>query len=81
MHAPPEKMPRHFGPGDLVRESGIYRVIHDGHRPVHAVCAIKGDTFPDCRRCKQQVRFELWMEADYLNQDWDLAGPNLKLAG
>jgi len=78
MPAPPQ---RDFAPGDHVRESGIYRVIHDGHRPVHAVCAIKGDSFPDCRRCKQQVRFELWMEADYLNQDWDLAGPNLALAG
>lgn len=70
-----------FAPGDRVRESGIYRVIHESHRPVHAVCAVKGDIFPDCRRCKLQVRYELWMEADYLNQDWDLTGPNLKLTG
>lgn len=79
MNDSPSHSPQQFAPGDRVRESGIYRVLHDGHRPVHAVCAVKGDTFPDCRQCKQQVRYELWMEADYLNQDWDLGAPTLKL--
>lgn len=53
--------------------------MHDDHRPQHTVCAIKGDEFPLCRKCRGGVRFSLWMESDYLTQDWDLSGPNLAL--
>jgi hypothetical protein len=42
---------------------------------------IKGDEFPRCRKCGGAVRFELWMQADYLSQDWDLSGPDFELVG
>ena len=68
-------------PGDQAPESGIYRVVHDGHRSPHPVCVIKGDVFPSCRHCRQRVRYEKWMDAEYLTHDWDLTGPDLSMAG
>ena len=73
--------PAQYAPGERVPISGVYRVIHDEHRIVHSVCAIKGDEFPPCRKCRNRVRFRLFMESDYLSHDWDLAGPNPKLLG
>jgi len=32
-----------------------------------------------CRKCRNHVRFRLWIEAEYLNQSWDLSGPDLSL--
>lgn len=45
--------------GLLVPESGIYRVIHVGHRLPHAVTICKGETFPRCAKCADLVVFEL----------------------
>ena len=70
---------REFAPGEAVPESGIYRVTHQEHREDHPVQALKGEIFPSCRKCRQQVRFRLWMEADHMTHDWDLAGPALAL--
>jgi hypothetical protein len=42
-----------FEPGDKVRASGIYRVIHDPeHAQAHEVTCVFGKTFPPCRGCK-----------------------------
>src|SRR4051812_33469547 len=47
-------------PGDTVRESGIYEVIHDGlHRIAHEVVMISKDHFPTCETCMERVRFRL----------------------
>jgi hypothetical protein len=75
----PERGARLYAPGDRVPESGIYRVSHVEHREDHPVQALKGEFFPSCRKCKQQVRFRLWLEADHMTHDWDLAGPTLTL--
>lgn len=68
--------PREYAPGERVPLPGVYRVIHEEHRPMHLVSAMKGDEFPVCRKCKRAVRFQLWMEVEYLTRDWDLAGPS-----
>ena len=59
-------------PGDTVRQSGIYEVIHDGeHRSAHEVVMISGDHFPNCETCDQSVRFRLVRTAPYIFQDQD----------
>ena len=59
-------------PGDTVRQSGIYEVVHDGeHRAAHDVVMIAGDQFPNCETCDQSVRFRLMRTAPYIFQDQD----------
>ena len=48
-----------FQTGHSVPESGIYRVIHAGHRLPHAVTICKGENFPRCAKCANMVTFEL----------------------
>jgi len=48
-----------FQTGHSVPESGIYRVIHAGHRLPHAVTICKGENFPRCAKCANMVIFEL----------------------
>lgn len=61
-----------YRPGDAVRQSGIYEVVHDGaHREAHEVVMITGDAFPSCDTCNQSVRFRLVRTAPYIFQDQD----------
>lgn len=61
-----------FRPGDPVRESGIYEVIHGReHRAAHEVVMLKGTAFPACDSCDQNVRFRLIRTAPYIFQDGD----------
>ncbi len=53
-------MSKKYRPGQLVVESGVYRVIHDSHRLMHQVTLVKGSRFPECKRCRAAVRFE-WL--------------------
>jgi hypothetical protein len=63
---------RRYRPGDTVRQSGIYEVLHDrGHREVHEAVMISGEQFPDCETCKERVRFRLVRTAPYIFQDED----------
>ena len=48
-----------YQPGDLVPESGIYRVTHASHRLMHEATLLESTRFPLCRQCRQSVRFEL----------------------
>ena len=48
-----------FQPGDICTQSGVYQVIHRAHRLPHKVVIAKGDTFPRCQRCGDDVRFWL----------------------
>lgn len=49
-----------FAPGDLVKQTGIYRVQHAArHRAPHESVIFAGELFPPCKRCGHQVRFEL----------------------
>jgi hypothetical protein len=41
-----------YKPGDIVPESGIYRVKHDPkHAAAHEVTCIEGKKFPPCKGC------------------------------
>ncbi len=61
-----------FAAGEIVRETGIYEVIHDrAHRSAHEVVMLNGDSFPACDTCREQVRFRLVRTAPYIFQDED----------
>ncbi len=63
---------RRYRPGDTIRQSGIYEVVHDReHRKVHEAVMISGEKFPDCESCKEKVRFRLVRTAPYIFQDED----------
>lgn len=64
------------GAGELVRETGIYEVIHDQHhRTAHEVVLLNGDSFPPCDTCGERVRFRLIRTAPYIFQDEDFEEP------
>lgn len=63
----PRTIPVIFKPGDEVRRSGIYQVIHaDQHAKAHEVTCVYSDRFPPCRDCKQEVRFVLMRAAQHV---------------
>src|SRR5215470_13637511 len=47
-----------FSTGQTVPHSGIYRVIHAGHRLPHEVTLVAGEVFPRCSKCQDAVQFE-----------------------
>jgi hypothetical protein len=51
--------PNKYHTGDLVPDSGIYRVVHSVHRLPHSVTICKGERFPRCAKCADKVVFEL----------------------
>jgi hypothetical protein len=62
-----QKLP--FRTGELIPESGIYRVIHEAHRLPHEVTLFSEQRFPRCAKCKDAVKFELIHAAtDLLNE-------------
>ncbi len=66
---------RRYRAGEVVRQSGIYEVVHDrDHREAHEVVMISGERFPDCETCKEKVRFCLIRTAPYIFQDEDFEG-------
>jgi hypothetical protein len=48
-----------FKPGESVPRSGVYRVYHDSHRLMHETALLIAELFPSCKRCNNNVRFEL----------------------
>ena len=47
--------------------SGVYKVVHSGrHSEAHYVLALRGETFPGCWRCSDQVNFQLALSAAHL---------------
>ncbi len=63
---------RSYKPGDIVRESGIFEVLHDReHRASHEVVMVAGNAFPPCDTCKDRVRFRLVRTAPYIFRDQD----------
>jgi CheY-like chemotaxis protein len=47
-----------YKPGEVVPESGVYRVLHSRHRSSHESTLQEGETFPFCNQCGDDVRFE-----------------------
>ncbi len=48
-----------YRPGAKVPASGIYRIEHYKHRLMHEVTLTEGMLFPQCRTCKNGVKFSL----------------------
>ncbi|HWF06758.1 MAG TPA: hypothetical protein VHA06_23920 [Candidatus Angelobacter sp.] len=82
--SPQDSGPRHktgrksgklfFQAGQTVPESGIYQVIHhEEHRPSHEAVMHRGDPFPSCDQCHEQVRFQVLHIAPYIFDDEDFA--------
>ncbi len=44
--------------GKKVGRAGVYRVVHERHRPAHLSILQSGESFPPCRTCGDGVRFE-----------------------
>lgn len=44
--------------GETVRQTGLYRVSHQGHRPTHEAILWEGEIFPTCRVCGSAASFE-----------------------
>jgi hypothetical protein len=51
--------PRLYKTGDVVPQTGIYRVIHGAHRLPHEAVVLEGFKFPRCQKCSDLVRFQL----------------------
>ena len=65
-----------FSPGEMAPISGIYKVVHKtGHRPAHEVMAIRGEHFPSCRICRNEVEYRTMRAISHMAHDWDFAGP------
>jgi len=69
---------QHFQPGEVVPESGVYTVLHDGHRERHSATIFKGGRFPRCARCGTAVRFVLARSAALISEDTDFKPSSAK---
>jgi hypothetical protein len=74
-HQQPRKRGNHrkiFAAGEIIPESGIYEVMHEGkHRVEHESVLVKGDPFPLCDTCHDRVRFRVVRTAPYIFHDQD----------
>ena len=66
---------RVYLPGQMVPISGIYTAVHQAHRADHQVLAIRGEEFPLCRFCGEEVRFHVARVVPHMTHDFDMAGP------
>jgi len=66
-------------PGEHAPASGVYQVVHRGHRATHDVLIIRGEELPACRVCHADVRFAIGVAVPHYTHDWDLTGPSLEL--
>ena len=80
MKPPNEGKSQAYRPGQIVPVSGIYTTVHELHRAQHDVVAIRGEEFPTCRICKEQVRFYVATPAPHMTHDFDLTGPDARVA-
>jgi hypothetical protein len=58
-----------YKPGDKVKRSGIYAVVHDEeHEEEHEVTCVAGKAFPPCNDCEGKVRFRLVRAAHHVTK-------------
>ena len=65
----PAVPPSLFRAGESIPESGLYRVLHGGHRGNHEAVLLRGELFPRCQVCAENVHFELLQAAPHLNSN------------
>jgi hypothetical protein len=54
-----ESMAGKLTTGEIVPQSGVYRVIHVEHRLPHEVMLLRSNPFPPCAQCGSKVVFKL----------------------
>ncbi len=58
--------------GDLIPETGIYRLVDEGHiHNRHECLLLKGDSFPACELCRDGAKFKPIHLAPYILTDAD----------
>ncbi len=62
---------RLYQPLTPVPETGVYAVLHGSGEEAGDTMLVKGDMFPECRRCSKQVRYRLIRSAPYIFEDKD----------
>ncbi len=62
---------RTYHVGEPIVHTGIYRVLHRGHRATHKVVLLSGQNFPRCARCGQNVQFQLFQATPHIRNDRD----------
>ena len=64
--------PHIFKAGQVVRETGIYEVLHERqHRSAHDALMYRDEEFPACDQCGNGVRFKIIRTAPYIFDDED----------
>jgi hypothetical protein len=58
-----------FQPADQVPETGVYQALHYRHRLYHDVSLLRGQTFPNCSECGDNVRFRMVRSAPLISED------------
>jgi hypothetical protein len=66
-----EEGPSRYRAGEIVQQSGIYRVYHRAHRLPHNLYVVAGMPLPPCLRCGRDVEFGLLMSGAELHSDQD----------
>jgi hypothetical protein len=76
-------MANEYKPGEIVPQSGIYKIIRDRDHPdmPHEVTAVKGRRFPTCRHCKGELRARPCGTARRGNRGIASCSSNLELNG
>ena len=60
-----------FGPGEIVAESGLYEICHSDEPRTSAVL-VRGERFPVCNRCEEEVRYKLLQAVPHISEvQWD----------
>jgi hypothetical protein len=60
-----------FRAGEVVPESGVYKVTHQRHRDSHLATLFQDERFPPCAQCGESVRFALLRRARLIRDDLD----------
>jgi len=63
-----------FEPGEIVAESGLYEICHSDEPRTSAVL-VRGERFPVCNRCEEEVRYKLLQAVPHISEDPDFALP------
>jgi hypothetical protein len=72
-------MPEHvYKPEETVPHSGLYLVMHRGHRRNHEATLFAGECFPACLHCGMNVRFQLIRAAVPIMKDADFCQPKVR---
>ena len=60
-----------YKPGDRVRHSGVYRVMHADGTPPTQVVMLSDETAVACSKCGDKVRFRLVQRVPHILEDKD----------